>query len=436
MRKISLLFGDIIILYLALFLTLYARYGHNWGGQLGFHLLPFTIIFTLWTIVFYIANLYEISFTQNNVQFFSDLFYSIAAISVISVLFFYFVPFFGITPKTNFFIFIAIATILQTLWRSYFNRLLVKSGYKNNTLIIGASQQTHELYNFLLSHPQLGYGALGIIDIEDKTAHGIIENLIKQKSVKTVVLDPSVYKIPHIIDAFYGLLGFGINFHNLSDFYERATSRVPLGIIDQTWFLKNITGSPRRFNDSLKRIVDILVSFAGLAVSSLLLPFVVIAIKLDDNGPIFHIQNRIGQHGKIFQLTKFRTMRVGADARWPEKNDPRVTRVGRFLRASRLDEFPQFWNVLRGDLSVVGPRPDLADFAKTLETNISYYKIRNLIKPGITGWAQIHQFAPSSIEETRRRLAYDIFYIKNRSLILDLAIILKTIKILLSKMGK
>ena len=129
-------------------------------------------------------------------------------------------------------------------------------------------------------------------------------------------------------------------------------------------------------------------------------------------------------------------MSVGADARWPKKNDPRVTKVGKFLRASRLDELPQFFNVLKGDMSVVGPRPDLVNFAKVLENNILYYNIRYLIKPGLSGWAQVHQFAPASIKETQKRLTYDIFYIKNRSLILDLAIILKTIKIFVSRMGK
>lgn len=436
MKKFFLFIGDIFILYLALLATLFIRYGQGFYAQLDYHLIPFTIIFAIWVIVFYIANLYDIGLSKNNIIFFSDFFYSIAVISAISIFLFYFTPFFGITPKTNFFIFTAIAVILQSLWRFYFNRFTIKSGYKNNTLIVGLNQQAQELYDFLLAKPQLGYGALGILDIEDKTASGILDNLIKRKNVRTLVMSPAVYNIPHIIDAFYHLLGFKINFYSLSDFYERVTGRVPVGTIDQAWFLENITTSPRYINDLLKRIVDILVSIIGLAITLLLLPLVAIAVKLDDGGPVFHVQNRIGQHEKIFRLIKFRTMRVDADARWPEKNDPRVTRIGRFLRASRLDELPQFFNVLRGNVSVVGPRPDLVNFAKVLENNIPYYNVRYLIKPGLSGWAQIHQFAPASIEETQKRLAYDIFYIKNRSLILDIAIILKTIKIIVSKMGK
>lgn len=436
MRKFLLFIGDIITLYSALFLTLLLRYGPNLDEQINIHLLPFSIIFATWLLIFYIANLYDIGFTKNNILFFSDFFYSIAAVSAISILLFYFTPFFGITPKTNFFIFTAVAVILQTAWRFYFNRFTAKSGYKNNTLIVGLNQQAQELYDFLFAKPQLGYGALGILDIEDKTASGILDNLIKRKNVRTLVMAPAVYNIPHIIDAFYHLLGFKINFYSLSDFYERVTGRVPLGTIDQAWFLENITTSPRHINDLFKRITDILVSLIGLAITLLLLPFVTIAVKLDDGGPIFHFQNRIGQHEKIFRLVKFRTMRVNADVRWPEKNDPRVTRVGRFLRASRLDELPQFFNVLKGDMSVVGPRPDLVNFAKVLENNIPYYNVRYLIKPGLSGWAQIHQFAPASIKETQKRLTYDIFYIKNRSLVLDMAIILKTLKIFISRMGK
>ncbi|MBI2063911.1 MAG: hypothetical protein HYT65_02870 [Candidatus Yanofskybacteria bacterium] len=246
MRKFLLFLGDIVILYLALFLTLYIRHGHNFYEQFNIHLLPFTIVFAVWAVVFYITNLYEVSFSKNNVQFFYSLFYGIVTVSTISIFLFYFVPFFGITPKTNFFIFTAIATILQVLWRFYFNRLTAKSSYKNNTLIIGLNQQSQELYDFLLANPQLGYGALGIIDVEDKASYGILENLIKQKHIKTLVLGPSVYEIPHIIDVLYRLVGFKINFHGLSDFYERITGRVPLGVIDQAWFLENLSEGRKR----------------------------------------------------------------------------------------------------------------------------------------------------------------------------------------------
>ncbi len=441
MRKFLLFLGDIITLYLALFLTLYMRYGHNFDEQIDMHLLPFTIIFAVWIMVLYISNLYEISFAKNNIQFFSDLFYAVAATSAISIFFFYLIPFFGITPKTNLFIFIIITTALQGLWRFYFNHLIARSGYKNNTLIVGLSQQSQELYDFLLNNPQLGYGALGIFDIKDETASGILDNLIKRKNVKTLVLSPAVYKVPHIIDAFYHLVGFGINFFNLSDFYEKVTGRVPLETIDQVWFLENLSRGNRRIYESGKRILDSIgAMIIGLATLPFY-PFIILAIKIDSRGQTFYRQERMGRAGKIFTVIKFRTMFQEVEKNtgpvWAAENDARTTRVGRFIRKTRVDELPQIWNVLRGEMSFVGPRPERPEFHQKLKSEIPFYEERYLVKPGLTGWAQIKYKLDfrggMTIRDTYEKLQHDLFYIKNRSIMLDLGIILKTINILFKK---
>ena len=237
MRRFSLLIGDIAILYTSLFTTLVLRYGFDLGVQAEFHLLPFSITFISWLIVFYISNLYDLGYTKNNIQFFSALLYSLAVNTVISLLFFYLVPFFGIAPKTNLIIFTLIVAALMISWRYGFNKLIAKSGFKNNTLIIGANEQSQELYDFLLANPQIGYNALGIIDIEDQDGQAIIQDLIHQKNIRTLVLSPAAYKIPRIIDAFYRMVGFGVSFYGLSDFYERVTGRIPLCTINQIFFL-------------------------------------------------------------------------------------------------------------------------------------------------------------------------------------------------------
>ncbi len=446
MRKFSILLGDIIILYLALFLTLYTRYGHNFGDQTYIHLLPFSFIFVIWVIIFYITNLYDVGFAKNNVQFFYGLFYSIAATSIIAIFSFYFLSFFRITPKTNLFIFIAIATILQTLWRFYFNKLIAQSGYKNNTLIVGSNQQSQELYDFLLNNPQLGYRALGIFDVENETASRILDNLIKRKNIKTLVLSPVVYKIPHIIDAFYHLVGFGVNFYSLSDFYEHVTGKVPLGTIDQAWFLGNLSQGSKRLEEIFKRIGDLILSILGFAISLPLYPFIILAIKLDTKGPIFIRQRRVGKSGRAFSLIKFRTMIANSPdgsaegtsgPTWASEDDKRTTRVGKFIRRMRIDEWPQFWNILNGEMSFVGPRPERPEFHEKLKKEIPFYEERYLVKPGLTGWAQIkHKLdfrGGMTIEDTYEKLQHDLYYIKNRSLLLDLGIILKTINILLKK---
>ena len=216
MTRFLLFIGDIAILYLSLFVGLIIRYGFGFNTQFYIHLLPFSIIFIIWLLVFYISNLYDLGFAKNNLSSFSTLFYSLIVNGIISLLFFYFIPFFGITPKTNLLILTAVIFLLISLWRYYFNILTVKSGSSNNTLIIGNNTRSQELYDFLLTNPQLGYHAMGIIDIEDQSAHRILENLISQKHIKTLVLSPAVYKIPHIIDAFYRLVGFGINFYKIA----------------------------------------------------------------------------------------------------------------------------------------------------------------------------------------------------------------------------
>jgi exopolysaccharide biosynthesis polyprenyl glycosylphosphotransferase len=440
MKRFLLFLGDIAILYLGLFLTLLVKYGQNFEEKLDIHILPFSFIFCFWLIIFYIANLYELSFCKNNLEFYSAYLYSAGASSLISVIFFYSIPFLGITPKTNLLIFITLSVGIGFLWRFSLNKLIAQSGYKNNTLIIGATLQAYELYDYLLANPQMGYRALGIINVEDSAAEGILENLIKQKRVATLVLDPTVYKNTPIIEIFYRLLGLKLNFYNISDFYERVTGKIPLGAIDQTWFLENLSEGKKNLYEKGKRLFDIVLSLIFGAASLILFPFIALATKLDSPGPIFHKQKREGRAGKIFTMIKFRTMVKDAEkiqgAVWASEEDPRITRVGRLLRKSRLDELPQLWNILKGEMSFVGPRAERPEFRKELEKEIPFYNERYLIKPGLTGWAQIKFRYGASIKDTAEKLQYDLYYIKNRSFLLDLGIILKTITIVLRKEGR
>jgi len=211
---------------------------------------------------------------------------------------------------------------------------------------------------------------------------------------------------------------------------------VPLSYLDHRWFLKNISSYSRVVYDPLKRIIDISISLVLGVISLPLYPFICLAIKLNDGGSCFIVQKRIGQKGKIINVIKFRTMKVNDSGVWVKENDDRITSVGKFLRKSRLDELPQLLNILKGDMSLVGPRPDIYGLLSKLEEEIPYYNIRTAIRPGLSGWAQVNQEKPpQSVEETKTRLMYDLYYIKNRSLWLDLKIILKTIVIIASRNG-
>ena len=319
--------------------------------------------------------------------------------------------------------------------------ITIKNGFRNSTLIIGNNAQSQELYDFLLTNPQLGYHALGIIDITDNSVHHILEDLINQKHIKTLVLSPSVYKVPHIIDAFYRLVGFGITFYNLSDFYERVAGRVPLETIDQVWFLENLSHGSRRAYEIGKGVIDLIGGTLIGLITLPLYPFIVLAIKLNSKGEVFYKQARMGRAGRVFTLIKFRTMYQDTEKHtgpiWAAEDDKRTTKVGKFIRKTRIDELPQIWNILKREMSFVGPRPERPEFHNKLQKEIPFYEERYLVKPGLTGWAQTkHKLdfrGGMTIKDTEEKLQHDLYYVKNRSLMLDLGIVLKTISILLKK---
>lgn len=450
MKRFFLFLGDILIFYLALIITLLARYGANFDTMLSLHLTPFSLIFALWILVFYIANLYELNYQKNSPEFYSSLFKAIIISATISVFFFYLVPIFKITPKRNLFIYISIFTALISLWRYIYNRILSKT-FKNNTIIVGFDQISFELAKFLNQNPQYGYNlryafdtseqaAFSFDDVDFKQIRGAkdIEKILEKEKINTVILNADAYRLPDMINVFYEAINKKINFVNLTDIYEKITKKVPLTAINQIWFLENITEGKKKSYEVFKRFFDIVISLIGGLISLVLLPFIAFAIKWDSEGPVFYRQKRVGKGGKIFEMIKYRTMIKDAEkygAVWAEKNDRRVTKVGKFLRKTRLDETPQFWNILKGDLSFIGPRAERPEFVEKLKKEIPFYEERLLVRPGVTGWAQVNYGKDLSPSDTKEKLQYDLYYIKNRSFALDLAIILKTIKTVLSASG-
>lgn len=231
----------------------------------------------------------------------------------------------------------------------------------------------------------------------------------------------------------------GIRMFNEAGFWEHCLGRVNLDRIDRGWFLSGGGFSDNRLSMVGKRLIDILVSLLLLAVTFPLMLVVALAVKLDSPGPLLYRQRRVGLHGQPFTLLKFRSMRADAEAggtpRWAAQKDDRVTRVGRFIRSTRIDELPQLFNVLGGEMSLVGPRPERPHFVEQLATVIPFYRERARVKPGITGWAQVNYPYGASIEDAREKLSYDLYYLKNRGLLLDLLILVSTIRVILFREG-
>ena len=437
MKKFLLLAVDLLALYASLALTLFLRYSQDFQSQYDIHIYPFLLIFALWLLVFYIANIYEARLLRNNIFFYSALFQAIATATGISVLFFYLIPFYGITPKTNLAIFAAIFTGLEFPLRHSLNNLFEK-GLRKPVLIVGANAQALELAKFIKENPQLGYELAYVVDLTPEGV-GNLNHVIKDQNINTVVLSPEAYKTTEVMELFYKSLGKKITFYNLSSLYEQLTGKVLLGAIDQIWFLENLNEGNKKFFEILKRATDIVLALILAVPTLLLLPFIFLAVKLTSPGPLLYGQTRMGRLGKNFKIIKFRTMGQDAEketgAIWAAENDPRITPVGKFLRKTRLDELPQLWNILRGEMSFVGPRAERPEFNNQLK-HITFYEERYLVKPGLSGWAQISFRYGASVSDAEEKLKYDLYYVKNRSLLLDLSIILKTIRIALKQAGR
>lgn len=438
MRKFSLLLLDVAALYGSLALTLAIRYPDIFGEQYRIHFVPFLFIFALWLLLFYITNLYDFSYLRNNLYFYSTLFRTIITASTISALFFYLIPIFQITPKTNLILFIIIFSGIVTGVRTLFNQANA-SRFKKPLLIVGVNNQSLELAKFIEENPQLGYELKYLMDLAKEGVKNV-EQIIKQEKINTVVISPETYQAPQIIDTFYRSLENRITFRNLSSFYEQMTSRVPLGAINQIWFLENLSEGGKRTYEEMKRFFDI--AFA-IVIGTIIIPFfplIALSIKLSSPGPIFYKQKRVGQNGKIFEIIKFRTMKKDAEqgtgAVWAQENDPRITWLGKIMRKTRIDELPQVWNILRGEMSFVGPRAERPEFHQKLKEQIPFYEERYIIKPGLSGWAQINYHYGSSVNDAAQKLQYDLYYIKNRALILDLGIILKTVNTAIRQAGR
>ena len=438
MKKTGLFFIDITGLYISLVFTLFIRYRDSFNEQHAVHFLPFVFIFILWVLIFYIINLYDIGSIRNNLYFYTNLFKAIAFASAISIMFFYFMPLFRITPRTNLFIFIAFFSGFSVLNRTLFNNINEKK-FKKSLLIVGSGPQSAELAKFIKENPQLGYELKNLADPTKEDIRSI-EQFIKKERINTVVISPETYQIPEVIDMFYRSLESHVTFRNLSSFYEQLANKVPLGAINQVWFLENLSEGGKKTYEEMKRFFDIVFSVTMGLIILPFVPLIALAIKLSSPGPVFYRQTRRGQNGKTFEIVKFRTMSKDAEkttgAVWTQENDPRISRLGKFFRKTRIDELPQLWNILKGEMSFVGPRAERPEFHDQLKAEVPFYEERYIIKPGLSGWAQINYRYGSSIADAAEKLQYDLYYIKNRSLILDLGIILKTINISMRQAGR
>ena len=442
-EPLVLLLGDLLFFLVALWLSLFFRNLELPSQELFLiHLLPFSLLFLVWVIVFYIAGLYE----KHTAILRSTLPTTLANTQItnsgLAVIFFYFVPFFGITPKTILFIYLFISFVIVLLWRMY-GYFLIGRVKPANAILIGTGDEMKELLNEVNNNPIYNLHFISSIDLNRTDENGFWDEIVSKiysEDVSVISIDLANKNVEPVLPHLYNLIFSNINFIDMHKIYEDIFDRVPLSLLRYNWFLENISTTPHAAYDALKRIMDITISLPLTLISMLVYPFVWTAIKIEDRGPLFIIQERVGSNNKVMKILKFRTMSRDDRGEYNAGGTVNfVTKTGGFLRRTRIDELPQLLNVLKGDLSLIGPRPELPGLVKHYTEEIPYYNIRHIIKPGLSGWAQIygeHGHSKVAFDETRNKLSYDLYYIKNRSFLLDLKIALRTLKTLVSLAGR
>ena len=449
-RRVLLLVGDLLMAVIALVLSLL-----YWGSSLRF--IPFDLVFlqtrvpgwfyflpVIWVLL--LTDLYDIHKSSNwkrTVQ--GVALGALLGLALYLVLFMvYAEPPWNFLPRRGIASFIILVVILTLAWRWLYIRIFTAPQFMRRILLVGGGKTGQillQIFNNLQPKP---FHLIGIVDddpekmgttIEGYTVLGTNENLFE-------LID--TYGISDLIVAISGELKGGM-FQALLDSqeggveiirmpvaYEELLGRVPIRWLEAEWIIRSFVDRARSkgIYETFKRLADIIGGLIGCLVMLILLPFIAIVVLLDDGRPVFYTQSRSGRGGRPYTIWKFRTMRRDAEAngqpQWAKEGDERATRVGRILRKTHLDELPQFYNVLRGEMSLVGPRAERPELVEYFQRHVPFYRARLLVKPGITGWAQVNFGYASTIEETVVKLEYDLYYIENRNALLDILILLRT----------
>ncbi len=351
----------------------------------------------------------------------------------------------GSLPRRGVLYFLVAASLLTLAWRMVYIRIFTAPTFLRRVLVAGAGLSGRTLLSVVRQMWPPPFHLVGLIDDDPEKQGQDIEGvrvlgdstsllrLIEQEDVSEVIVAITGELNGSMFRALLDAQERGVEITRMPVAYEELLGRVPIHHLESDWLLRSFVDEVRVSGLYLlvKRLMDIAGAVAGLLVLLLVFPWVALAILLESGRPIFILQARLGQGGRPYNVVKLRTMRKDAEAdgqaHWARPGDPRMTRVGAFLRRTHLDEFPQFWNVLKGDMSLVGPRPERPELVPELERHIPFYRARLLVKPGISGWAQVNYGKGASVEGSAEKLEYDLYYIKHRSLWLDLWIILRTI---------
>lgn len=468
--KLILLAGDAGAYCLAVLAGLYfnPKIGGAPFGFLARHGISFLLMGLAYLLVNYIVDLYDYQKDYRRWSNVAQIVLSSFLGTLVIIVLFYF-PLGAFVGRTLLIIQAGIFTGLLVFWRYLFSAVALPQRLQRRVLIVGAGKCGRRILEAIRQRPQGGLAVVGFIDDDPQKIGTAIDGLpvlgdssqlpelISRHELNLAVVAITHEKSLPLINALNRIYWKGCQLMDMPSLYEFLAGKVPVDHISDMWFyLQGMQGN-RFYYRHLKRLIDLGLAMLGLALGWPLFVIIAVAIKKDTPGPVFYRQERLGQDSKLFQILKFRTMHQDAEhlgPQWASDNDERVTRVGRFLRKTRLDELPQLLNVLKGEMSFIGPRPEREVFVKEFQEatprwrvtrpgfdspeivvreyreKVPYYSFRLLVKPGLTGWAQVMYPYASSLDQSREKLEYDLYYIKNMGFFLDLAILLKTVRII------
>ncbi len=445
-KKAMLLLIDLFVFFVSLYLSLSLRaldlvvFSYFYD-----HLKGFVPVALFYLLALYIVGLYDIESIRTKAKIFSYIFYSVIATGLSGVIIFYLFPS-GFAPKLVLFFQMVILLIALFSTRVWFENFKARS-IKVRALLIGEGDEYEELkrtvnkeknyslyfvYHFSLN----GQGSFGHEEIKE------FHNLLKKNSIRIIVADVRDEKISPLLPYLYNVASDGILLYDMRRMYQDLFKRMLLVDVGYFWFFENMSFNTKLYI-AVKRALDILVSLPLIAFTGITYPFIAFLIKREDGGKVLIKQERLGERGNVISIYKFRTMTFndksgfGKDGKTGESLENKVTRIGALLRKTRLDEFPQVYSILKGDLSLIGPRAELVEIGRKMTQEFPYYMMRYSVRPGLSGWAQVNQDdgSPRGVDGHLRKLEYDFYYVKNRSLFLDGIIALRTVRILLSRNG-
>lgn len=453
-RRVLLGLVDLLALNGALFLVLWLRMGEPLSIRVVLaHPTWFVLLTILWIPIASTFDAYDL----RNASRLPTTVAAVAKAAILSLAIYILIPY--LTPmllrsRLTLGLFFVLSMTLLTAGRGLYAFALAQPTFQRRTLIVGAGWAGRTILKALRENGDGSYQVMGFVD-DDPGKHGqIIDGvpvlgdrqelgaLIARYQASTLILAITYEVNGELFQTVMDSLEQGVEIIPMPVIYENVTGRVPVEHIGDNWYVAMPIHHPSTgaLHPLLKRATDIILASMGLFFLALALPFIALAIYLDSPGPIFYSQERVGKGGKIFKAYKFRSMIPNAEkegkAVWAQQGDPRVTRVGRLLRATHVDEFPQFLNIIKGEMSAVGPRPERPEFVAVLEREIPFYRTRHCVKPGMAGWGLVKQGYGASEEDALVKLQYDLYYIKHQSVWLDLVILLKTIVDTLTLRGR